>query len=115
VAGGVVGGAYKYSKSKEGYERAYAACMSGQGYTTGAGSAPAPAPVVATPVVAQPVAVAVAQPAVVAAVPRSVHIPPGAFILYNGVAWDGDYDWRAHSRRQPGSVPSVIVEISTRR
>jgi hypothetical protein len=31
------------------------------------------------------------------------------------VAWDGDYDWRGHARRQPGSVPSVIVEISARR
>jgi hypothetical protein len=145
VVGGVAGGAYKYSKSREGYERAYAACMAGQGYTTGAGATPAP-----TPVVAQPVPVAVAPPAVVAAAPRRVHVPPGhypppghcriwhpgrppghqprpfpchqrvavppgAFILYNGVAWDGDYDWRGHARRQPGTVPSVIIEISTRR
>jgi len=28
----VYGGAYQYSKSKEGYERAYGACMQGRGY-----------------------------------------------------------------------------------
>jgi hypothetical protein len=166
VVGGVAGGAYKYSKSKEGYDRAYAACMSGRGYTTGAGAAPAPArapvavapppppPVVVAaappPVIVQPVPVAVAPPPVVLAAPRRVHVPPGhypppgycrvwhpgrppghqpkpfpcqhpvavpagAFILYNGTAWDSDYDWQAHARRQPGSVPSVIVEMSVRR
>ncbi|HEU4370792.1 MAG TPA: hypothetical protein VFV05_21430 [Methylomirabilota bacterium] len=168
VVGGVAGGAYKYSKSKEGYERAYAACMSGRGYTTGAGAthpapvavAPAPTPVVVQPtpvvvqpapvVVAPPPVVAVAPPPVVVVAPRRVHVPPGhypppgqcriwhagrppghqprafpchqrvavppgAFILYNGVAWDGDYDWRRQARQQPGSVPSVIVEISARR
>jgi hypothetical protein len=113
--------------------------MGGRGYTTGAGAAaPAPEPV------------PVAQPPVVVAHPRRVHVPPGhyprpgycriwhpgrppghqpkafpcgravavppgAFILYNGAAWDTDYDWRAHSRRQPGSVPSVIVEMTVRR
>lgn len=39
---------------------------------------------------------------------------PGTFILYNGTAWDGDYDWRGHARRHPGAVPEVIVEISAR-
>lgn len=39
---------------------------------------------------------------------------PGTFVLYNGKAWDGDYDWRGHARRHPGSVPHVIVEISAR-
>lgn len=39
----------------------------------------------------------------------------GSFILYNGKAWDGDYDWPTHARRHPGSVPHVIVEISVRR
>jgi len=33
VGGAVGGGAYQYSKTKEGYERAYAACMQGRGYT----------------------------------------------------------------------------------
>ena len=46
---------------------------------------------------------------------QRVVVPAGAFILYNGAAWDGDYDWRGHARRQPGSVPSVIVEISAHR
>jgi hypothetical protein len=181
VVGGVAGGAYQYSKSKEGYDRAYAACMSGRGYTTGAGSAPAPAPappvavapppppvVVApapapvimqpapvivqpAPVIVQPApVVAVAPQTVVVAAPRRVHVPPGhypppgycrvwhpgrppghqpkafpcgqrvavpagAFILYDGAAWDGDYDWRAHARRQPGSVPPVVIEMTVRR
>jgi hypothetical protein len=166
LVGGVAGGAYQYSKSKEGYDRAYAACMSGRGYSTGPSMAAAPAPpapvavappppvVVAAPppviVVQQPPTVVVATPPPVVVVePRRVHVPPGhypapgycrvwhpgwppgqqpkpfpchkpvaipagAFILYNGVAWDGDYDWRAHSKRQPGSVPSVIVEMSVR-
>jgi len=33
VGGAVGGGAYQYSKTKEGYDRAYAACMEGRGYT----------------------------------------------------------------------------------
>jgi hypothetical protein len=33
VGGGVGGGAYSYSKSKDGYDRAYAACMQGRGYS----------------------------------------------------------------------------------
>jgi hypothetical protein len=150
VVGGVAGGAYQYSKTKEGYDKAYAACMSARGYATGANAtppAPAPAPVAVAPV---PPAPPVAPPPPVVAAPRRVHVPPGhypppgycrvwhpgrppghqprpfpcekplaipagAFILYNGVAWDGDYDWRAHSKRQPGSVPRVIVEMSVRR
>ncbi len=35
VGGGVGGGAYQYSKTKDGYDRAYAACMQGRGYTVG--------------------------------------------------------------------------------
>ena len=164
VVGGVAGGAYKYSKSREGYEQAYAACMSGRGYTTGASSAPAapapvpvavaappPPPVVVAPapVIVQPAPVVVAPAPVVVEAPRRVHVPPGhyprpgycriwhsgkppghqpkpfrcrpvavpsgAFILYDGVAWDADYDWRAHARQRPGSVPSVIIEMSARR
>jgi hypothetical protein len=33
LAAGVGGGAYQYSKSKEGYDRAYGACMQGRGYS----------------------------------------------------------------------------------
>lgn len=33
VGGGVGGGAYQYSKSKEGWQKAYAACMQGRGYS----------------------------------------------------------------------------------
>jgi len=42
-------------------------------------------------------------------------VAPGAFILYNGTAWDGSYDWRGHARRHPGSVPRVIIDVSPRR
>lgn len=33
IGGGVGGGAYQYSKSREGWEKAYAACMQGRGYS----------------------------------------------------------------------------------
>jgi len=33
IGGAGVGGTYDYSKSKEGYDRAFSACMSGRGYT----------------------------------------------------------------------------------
>ena len=33
VGGGVIGGTHQYAKSKEGYDKAYAACMSGRGYS----------------------------------------------------------------------------------
>ena len=169
VAGGVTGGVYKYSKSKEGYDQAYAACMNGRGYTSGANSAAAPQPAPAAappppppppavvqappppPVVVQappPPAVVVVQPPppVVVVEPRRIHVPPGhfppkgycrlwypgrppghqpppiachqivlrpgAFVLYDGVAWDADYNWRAHSHRHPGSVPPAILRIS---
>ena len=39
----------------------------------------------------------------------------GAFILYNNKAWDADYDWRVRDRTNPGSVPTVIVQLSARR
>ena len=38
-------------------------------------------------------------------------VPYGAFILYNGNAWDADYDWYGHERRYRGSVPRVIIQI----
>jgi hypothetical protein len=33
VGGGVGGGAYKYATSKDGYDKAFAACMQGKGYS----------------------------------------------------------------------------------
>ena len=39
----------------------------------------------------------------------------GAFILDNSKAWDADYDWRVRDRTSPGSVPSVIVQLTARR
>ena len=39
-------------------------------------------------------------------------VPYGAFILYNGNAWDGDYDWYRYERRYRGNVPRVIISIS---
>lgn len=38
-------------------------------------------------------------------------VPGGAFVLYNSRAWDGDYDWRRYERRNPGSVPELILSI----
>lgn len=42
-------------------------------------------------------------------------VPLGAFVLYNANAWDADYDWRAHERRNPGSVPRTILDVLKRR
>ena len=38
-------------------------------------------------------------------------VPAGAFVLYGDRAWDAEYDWAAQSRRERGSVPSVILDI----
>lgn len=38
-------------------------------------------------------------------------VPPGAFVIYNGRAWDTEYDWTAHERRDRGSVPDVILSL----
>ena len=42
-------------------------------------------------------------------------VPYGAFILYNGNAWDADYDWYGYVRRYRGSVPRVIIQITSYR
>jgi hypothetical protein len=39
-------------------------------------------------------------------------VPYGAFILYNGNAWDSAYDWYGYERRYRGRVPRVIISIS---
>jgi hypothetical protein len=39
-------------------------------------------------------------------------VPYGAFILYNGNAWDTNYDWYRHERRYRNSVPRLIVQIA---
>lgn len=38
-------------------------------------------------------------------------IPPGAFVLFAGLAWDFDYDWVAQEGAEPGSVPPEIVAV----
>ena len=38
-------------------------------------------------------------------------VPAGSFILYGDRAWDSQYDWADHARRERGSVPAVIVDI----
>jgi hypothetical protein len=38
-------------------------------------------------------------------------VPAGAFILYNDKAWDTRYDWTRHSRRNPGTVPEIIIRL----
>lgn len=43
-----------------------------------------------------------------------LHAGHGAFVLYNGHAWDADYDWRRYARRHPGTVPKVIIKIKSR-
>ncbi len=42
-------------------------------------------------------------------------VDPGAFILYNDAAWDADYDWPAHERQHPGSVPQIIIQLTIKR
>ena len=39
------------------------------------------------------------------------HVPAGAFVLYNAKAWDTQYDWAGHSKRNPGSVPNIVLRI----
>ena len=41
------------------------------------------------------------------------HVPRGSFLLYDGKAWDTMYDWRGHVRRHPGSVPQLVVRVTT--
>ena len=40
---------------------------------------------------------------------------PGGFILYNGQAWDANYNWQGYARQHPGVVPRIIIELTTRR
>lgn len=39
-------------------------------------------------------------------------IPPGAFILFGGEAWDADYDWVQEAQRR--SVPPEIIAVTRR-
>lgn len=39
----------------------------------------------------------------------------GGFILYDGRAWDVDYDWPGYARQHPGAVPRIIIELTTPR
>jgi hypothetical protein len=38
-------------------------------------------------------------------------IPPGAFILFGGEAWDFDYDWIREAAARPGAVPAQVVAL----
>lgn len=38
-------------------------------------------------------------------------IPPGAFILFGGEAWDFDFDWIREAAERPGAVPAQIVAL----
>jgi len=40
-------------------------------------------------------------------------VPKGAFILYNANAWDADYDWAEHVRLKRGSVPEIIIRLTS--
>jgi len=42
-------------------------------------------------------------------------VGPGGFILYNGRAWDVDYDWQTYARQHPGTVPPLIIELTAKR
>jgi hypothetical protein len=42
---------------------------------------------------------------------RGIRRGSGLFVLYNGRAWDADYDWQSWERRNPGSVPDVILTL----
>ena len=39
------------------------------------------------------------------------NIPPGAFVLFGGNAWDIDYDWIAEAEAKPGTVPPEIIAL----
>ncbi|HKY64016.1 MAG TPA: hypothetical protein VJR29_11400 [bacterium] len=36
----------------------------------------------------------------------------GSFILYEGKAWDADYDWREYARLKRGKVPRLIINLT---
>jgi hypothetical protein len=55
------------------------------------------------------------QPAPTACANLRGRVPPGAFILYGGKAWDADYDWVARAAREQGAVPDAIVHLLTGR
>lgn len=38
-------------------------------------------------------------------------LPYGSFLLYNEKAWDTKYDWRTYERRNPRSVPGLVLEL----
>lgn len=40
--------------------------------------------------------------------------PEGAFILYGGESWDGDYDWRSAAEAFPGVVPPPVIALAAR-
>lgn len=40
------------------------------------------------------------------------NVPPGAFILFGGEAWDADYDWVQEAQRR--SVPPEIIAVTRR-
>jgi hypothetical protein len=46
---------------------------------------------------------------------QAAGVGSGVFILYNGKAWDAGYDWQAHARRHPGSVPHIIIQLTAKR
>lgn len=92
VAGGLggasIGAAVGYAKSKEGYDNAYAACMSTRGYAVSAqgvnppqvvAAAPPPPPVVSVP----PAPVVVAPSPVVIQTPPQLVIVPGTPVYYD--------------------------------
>jgi hypothetical protein len=67
LGGAGIGAAVGYARSKEGYDNAYAACMSGHGYAVAAQGAPAPPP--------PPMVVAAPPPVVIQAPPQLVVVP----------------------------------------
>src|SRR5262245_32619823 len=38
-------------------------------------------------------------------------VPHGAIVLYNAKAWDTRVDWRGRAKKNPGSVPEVVLLI----
>lgn len=81
VGGAVAGGAYKYAKSREGFDRAFASCMAARGYPTGGVTQASPAAPVAPPATTPPPAPVPTEPSASAApppaptAPRPVEVP----------------------------------------
>ena len=87
IGGAAVGGGLGYTKSRDGYERAYTACMLARGYSVGGKMPVAPAP-------------GIAQPAIAPLPPQPVYIPINPTPVCVGTLTE-EYGWQPDSRGGP--------------